>query len=132
MSDLGMNLQTNDLDVVGGDLYIVKGTDAIAQDLQQTLQVWLGEWFLDTTIGIAYRQQILVKSPNLDLVHADLLNAALGVPGITQVNAVNFTYDAPSRSLSVTIDATDSTGQTITAQAEASMPTNTTIEGTPY
>lgn len=132
MSDLTMDLSTNDLLVTNGDLSIVKGTDAIVQDLQQTLQVWAGEWFLDTTVGVPYKQQILVKNPNLDLVQADLLNAALNVPGITEVTDFNFNYDPNNRSLSVQLVANTSNGQTIQVQTQVNSPVNATIEGTPY
>ncbi len=132
MSDLTMDLSTNDLLVTNGDLSLVSGVDAITQDLQQSLQVWAGEWFLDTTVGIPYRQQILVKNPNLDLVQADLVNAALSVPGITEVTSFTFNYDSTNRSITVQIEANTSSGQTITAQTQVSVLTNATIEGTAY
>lgn len=131
MSDLLMDLDTNDLKIINGDLSIVTGTDAIAQDLQQTLQVWLGEWFLDTTKGIAYRQQILVKNPNMDIVQADLINAAAAVPGVTQILDSSFSYGASNRSLTVSIAVQDSNGQVIQTAATIGTPTGGTIEGTP-
>lgn len=127
-----MDLSTNDLLVTNGDLSLVTGSDAIAQDLQQTMQVWAGEWFLDTTVGIPYRQQILVKNPNMDVVQADLVNAAAAVPGIIQIISVEFTYSSTNRSLSVSIEAQASNGQTVTANVQINAPTNGTIEGTPY
>lgn len=131
MTDLLMDLVENDLKVISGDLSLAQGITAIQQDLQQTLQFWLGEWFLDTTVGIPYRQQILVKNPNLDLVQADLVNAALNVPGITQITDFSMQYSSTNRTASVFITALTSTGQVIKAQAQVNTPTNTTIEGTP-
>lgn len=131
MSDLLMDIGTNDLQVTNGDLSLATGDTAIQQDLQQTLQVWLGEWFLDTTVGIAYRQQILVKNPNMSIVQDDIINAATGVPGIVQVIDVSFNYSATNRSLSVSVVAQTSTGQTVKASAQITTPTNSTIEGTP-
>jgi hypothetical protein len=131
MSDLMMDLETNDLEITDGDLSIVDGTAAITQDLQQTLQVWLGEWFLDTTVGVPYRQQILVKNPNMDIVQADLINAAAAVYGVEQILDSSFEYDNSNRSLSVEIVAMDSNGQTIQAQTQIGTPLNGTIEGTP-
>jgi hypothetical protein len=131
MSDLGMNLVTNDLDIRNGDLYLVTGTDAIAQNLQQTLQLWLGEWFLDTTKGIPFKQQILIKNPNLDVVQADIVNAAVAVPGVTQVMNVTFNYSNQSRTFSISVDAQTSTGEIITVPAQITLPTNSTIQGTP-
>jgi hypothetical protein len=127
-----MDLSTNDLLITSGDLSIVTGSDAIAQDLQQTLQVWLGEWFLDTTQGIPFKQQILVKNPVIDLVQADIINAALNVPGVTGVTGLELDYNVNNRTLSMSLSATDSNGQTIEAQVSVSLPTNETIQGTVF
>ena len=107
------------------------GSDDILQNLQQTLQLWLGEWFLDTTVGIPYRQQILVKSPNLDVIQADLVNAALDVPGVTSIVDYSVNFDSTGRSLTVSMSVQDSNGQTITAQASISQPIQPSIQGTP-
>jgi hypothetical protein len=131
MSDLTMNLLTNDLQV-DGDLSMVRGEDAIVQDLQQTLQVWLGEWFLDTTVGIPFKQDILVKNPNLDVVNGDIVNAASNVPGVTQIIGVSFDYSNQNRTFSITVQAEISNGQVVQTQAKVSLPTQGTIEGTPH
>jgi hypothetical protein len=132
MSDLQMDIDTNDLQITSGDLSLATGTTAIQQRLQQALQLWLGEWFLDTTVGVPYKQQILVKNPNIDLVQADLVAAASDVPGIIQITDFSLEYSATNRSVSVYIEAQDSNGQTITAQANVGTNTTGTIEGTPY
>lgn len=126
-----MDYDTNDLLLSNGDLSIVDGSNSIAQNLKQVLQFYLGEWFLDTTKGVPYKQQILIKNPNLDLVQADIMSAASDVPGVTQILDFNFSYDSTNRSLSVFIVAQTSNGQTITVQSQVSLPTNPTIQGTP-
>ena len=123
MSDIQMDLDTNDLLLLGGDIQIVRGSDAINQDLQQTLQVWLGEWFLDTTVGIPFKQQILVKNPNLDVIQATLLDAAQNVPGVSEIDDFQFAYDSTSRSLAVSITVKTTNGQTLTASANVGQPT---------
>lgn len=132
MSDVLMSLITNDIVVANGDLSIVSGSDAIAQDWQQQMQVWAGEWFLDNTIGVPYKQTILVKNPNLDLVQAALLTATTNVPGIVLILDFNFNYDNNSRSISVSIVAQTSTGEIISSQTVITLPSPATIEGTPY
>jgi hypothetical protein len=132
MNDLAMNLETNDLDIVNGDLYLATGSDGIAQDLQQTLQFWLGEWFLDTTFGIPFKQQILIKNPNIDIVQADIINAAAGVSGVTQILDVSFNYSNTNRTFSVSMVAQTSNGQSVEVQAQITLPVNATIEGTVY
>jgi hypothetical protein len=127
-----MNLVTNDLQITDGDLSLVTGSDAIAQDLQQRLQSWLGEWFLDTTWGIPFKQQILVKNPNLDLIQADILLATTDTPGVVQVTDFNFVYDNNARSLSVKLTVQDSNGQNLDSQVTIAPPNQPTIEGTVY
>lgn len=117
MSDLLID-QNNDVVVSNGDLQIVRSDDAIAQDLQQTMQFWLGEWFLDTSKGIAYRQRILVKNPNLDVVQAELSNAALGVNGVTDLVSFLFGYTPGNRGLSATLEVKTTNGTVIKAQAQ--------------
>ena len=132
MSDLAMNLATNDLQITNGDLSLVTGSDAIAQDLQQRLQSWLGEWFLDTTWGIPFKQQILVKNPNLDLIQADILLATTDTPGVVQVTDFDFVYDNNARSLSVKLTVQDSNGQNLSSQVTIAPPNQPTIQGTVY
>lgn len=127
-----MDLETNDLLITNGDLSIVDGTDAIAQDLQQTLQVWLGEWFLNTAVGIPFKQQILVKNPIIDLVQADIINAAKNVPGITEIQEIAMEYDNANRAITMSIVALDSNGEVIKAQVPVSLPANQTIQGTVF
>jgi hypothetical protein len=127
-----MSLATNDLQITNGDLSLVTGSDAIAQDLQQRLQSWLGEWFLDTTWGIPFKQQILVKNPNLDLIQADILLATTDTPGVVQVTDFDFIYDNNARSLSVKLTVQDSNGQNLSSQVTIAPPNQPTIEGTVY
>jgi hypothetical protein len=127
-----MSLATNDLQITNGDLSLVTGSDAIAQDLQQRLQSWLGEWFLDTTWGIPFKQQILVKNPNLDLIQADILLATTDTPGVVQVTDFDFIYDNNARSLSVKLTVQDSNGQNLSSQVTIAPPNQPTIEGTPH
>lgn len=131
MSDLQMNISTNDLLITKGDLSLATGVTAIQQALQQALQLWLGEWFLDTTQGVPFRQQILVKNPNLDVVQADLIAAATAVPGIIQIVDFSMTFSDNQRGLSVYIVAQTSNGQTVTAQTQVGQNLQGTIEGTP-
>jgi hypothetical protein len=126
-----MDLATNDLLITNGDLSLVTGSDAIAQALQQTLQFWLGEWFLDTTRGVPFKQDILIKNPNLDLVQADIVNAAANVSGVTQILDIQFDYSNVNRTFSISVSALESSGQAITVQAQVTLPVNQTIEGTP-
>lgn len=126
-----MDFTTNDLQITNGDLSMNSGETSIQQALQQALQVWLGEWFLDTTVGVPYRQQILVKNPNIDVIQGLIIDAATKVPGVTEITDFSMDYSSNNRSLTIALTAQTSNGQEITAQASVGSIINGTIEGTP-
>lgn len=113
MSDLLIGGSKNDLVLTNGDLTFCRGSSAIAQDVLQQLQMFLGEWFLDTSKGIPWLQSILVKSPNLNVINATLQNAICNVNGVSQLVAFNYTYNNATRELSITFQAKCVNGQVI-------------------
>ncbi len=127
--DLAMNFLTNDLDIQNNDLYGVAGQVAIQQDIQQTLQFWYGEWFLDTTKGVPYKQYILVKNPNIDLVQGLLLKAIQARPGVVQVLDFQFNYDPINRAVAITTVVQITNGQIFTVKASVAPPALGTIQG---
>lgn len=113
MSDFLIGGDTNDLVVVNGDLVLCKGSSAIAQDCLQQLQMFLGEWYLDTSKGVPWLQTILVKNPNLNVINATLQNVICSVKGISELVAFNYTYNNATRELSITFQAKCVNGQVI-------------------
>lgn len=95
----------NDVQVVNGDLLLVDGKEAIKQHVIQRLRIFLGEWFLDNTIGLPFFDQILVKNPDKSKIDALILNCILGTPGIQQVNTYEAISDFTVRSLQITFEA---------------------------
>src|SRR4029077_4743012 len=96
MTDLALDTNPNsltfkDLKIVNGDLVLVDGTAGIMQNILQTLKIFLGEWFMDNTLGIDYFGSILVKNPNQAIINAIFINQILSVPGVTALTAYKFT-----------------------------------------
>lgn len=104
---------TNDLVVKNGQLVLATDQDQIAQAVREALGTFFGEWFLDTTIGVPWLQQILVSNPNLDTIQALLLNAVFNVPGVANINQFEFGFTPGNRNLSVTIAIVTTNGQTL-------------------
>lgn len=104
-----INLSTyNDLLVIDGDLVLTNdadpnngGANPILQDILQTLRYFLGEWFLNTTEGLPWFQEIMVKNPDLSKIETILMNAILGRPGVTQLTEFTLTPNFSIRLLSV-------------------------------
>jgi hypothetical protein len=118
MSDLLLDTVTNDLSVVSGDLVIVDKDAAIRQRLLETLRLFLGEWFLDTSKGLPYYQSILIKNPNLDVIEGLLRNAILNTDGVEQLTEFTFNYSSAGRTLSVSFQAQSSNGTLIKVQTQ--------------
>ena len=113
----------NTNDVHFSSLQIVRGDDAIAQKVRQRLRMFLGEWFLDTRLGVPYFREVGgivlgVKGPNIPAISAVFRKVILSVQQITKVLTLSFTLDPQSRSGSLNFVALLDDGRTITAIAE--------------
>lgn len=72
-------------------LKLTEGAEAIALDVTARLKTFLGEWFLDTTIGIPYYDVIFAKGTTDETIRAILASAVLATPGIEEL--LSFTFD---------------------------------------
>src|SRR4051812_32765987 len=104
MSDISLDLNRTslnyrDLLIVNNDLVLNDGQAAVTQNVLQRLQMFLGEWFLDNTIGLPYFQQILVKNPDQSKIDALFANQIMGTPGIIQLNTYSFKVNFTTRAL---------------------------------
>lgn len=97
-----------------GDIARTKGVDAIVQAIRQAVRTFLGEWFLDVTIGIDWFGSILgIKDPDINAIRAQIRAVILSVKGVTNVTAANIELDAASRSFSISYTATGDVSQLI-------------------
>jgi hypothetical protein len=81
--------------------WLVNSPDAVAQAVKTRLRLWQGEFFLDTSDGTPYLQQILGKrdaTRNPDAAIKVRILGTLGVTGIAQYASV---YDGNTRVLTV-------------------------------
>lgn len=99
---MDLKLDTNgDLAIKDGDLVLIDGVDAIAQDCEVRLKFFQGEWFLDQRLGVPWFQKILGHKPRLNAVSQILQKAILTTPGLLAISDFNLDYDGPTRKLSV-------------------------------
>ena len=96
--DLLLNPDTHDMVFVNGGCPVtVAQQDIVAQRLKITLMTFLGEWFLDTELGIPYFQQILTKVRNKATVDSIFQQAILNDPGVLEMVAYESTLDSANR-----------------------------------
>lgn len=85
--------------------------EAVAQAIQTRLGLYAGDWFLDTTEGTPWRQDVLGKGTGAvyDLVIRERI---LDTPGVLSLDAYSSTLDRDRRSLSVQATVTTLYGTT--------------------
>lgn len=114
MSDVLLDLKKTsanygDFILIDNDLAITPNQEtAIQQHILQRLRTYLGEWFMDTTLGIDYFGQILIKNPDQSKIDALLRSTILDTPGVTHLLSYNFKTDFKNRILDIdfTVDTT--------------------------
>lgn len=93
-------------------------TSSLQEDVLQRLQIrlrrFLGEWYLDTTAGVPYFQEILKKNPNRFLVESYLKQVILGTKGVSRLTTFVLDYDNPTRKITLNFSVSLSDGSTIT------------------
>lgn len=99
-----------DLDLLGQTSF-VDGADRIAQQINITLLAFLGEWFLDTTFGVPYFEDVLVKAPDRASIEAIFRARIRAVPGVNRVRALDLQIERQLRVLRVAYDADTAAGR---------------------
>ena len=102
---------THDLLLKDGKLLLTEGASQRAQQIKIALLTFFGEWEFDTSIGIPYLEQILVKTPNKFRVEAILRKKILAVQGVRRITSFGLDIDRTSRSLSVHFSAETDDGK---------------------
>ncbi|MFY0477092.1 hypothetical protein [Achromobacter marplatensis] len=99
-----------DLDLLGRAAF-VDGADRIAQQIKTTLLAFLGEWFLDTSFGVPYFEDVLVKSPDRASIEAIFRARIRAVPGVVRVRGLELQVERQLRVLRVAYDVDTAAGR---------------------
>lgn len=101
MIDLKLETTYHDLDIVNYDLQLVSGIDQVRQKIENRLQFFFGEWFLDNTQGTKLYEIVFVKNPNLSLIASTFKTTILDTTGVVSIIEYNQVYDPSLRKLTV-------------------------------
>lgn len=108
MKDIKLNIlnrideDDHDLLVEDFDLQIVDEVDAIKQNIRIRLWFFYREWFLDTSVGVRFYEDIKVKNPDLPDIEALLKAEISGTDGVNEILEFNMDFNRVTRLLSVT------------------------------
>lgn len=97
------------LDLMGATR-LIGGAQRVRQQVEITLRAFFGEWFLDTSFGVPYLEEILTKSPDRASIEAVLRSRIVDVPGVTAVRRLDLEMDRTARALRVTFEAETAEG----------------------
>lgn len=105
MKSLKLDKNTHDLVFENGELLIVEDTDGnpeqIVQNLRTRLLFFRGEWFLDTSVGLPYFTDIMVKSPNIPHIEAVIKLEILEVSGVLEITQFDLNFDIAARKMTI-------------------------------
>lgn len=107
--------EDGDLDFSTGKLVIERDpAKCLASKLRARYRLYLGEWLLDTRLGVPYVQLILVKNPNMTVVRGVLRRVLESTPGVASIDEFTVTYDPRTRSAAFSFRVTTDLGAVIT------------------
>lgn len=101
--DLLLDSDTNDIVFVNGQCPVTQRlTDVVAQRLKITLYTFLGEWFLDTTIGVPYFQQIFGKVRSKSTIDLIFQRVIANDPDVIEILSFESELAASTRGYTMT------------------------------
>jgi hypothetical protein len=96
-----------------GNIAVAEDPYSLAQDAASAIKLFLGELWFDTSQGVPYFQQLFGNPPNVTLIKAKFVAAALTVPGVA--SATVFITSIVGRNVSGQVQVTDANGVTTAA-----------------
>jgi hypothetical protein len=75
------------------------------QAVRSSLLLFLGEWFLNTAEGTAWKT-ILAKSPNIALAKSLVAARIKRVAGVSSLDSLSLDFNRQARSLTISFSAT--------------------------
>ena len=82
--------------------FLVDSPDTVAQAIRTRLALWTGEWFLDTSDGMPWSEQVLGKRQRGKNYDAAIRQRIMETDGVTEITEYSSAFDGNSRALTVT------------------------------
>lgn len=98
---------SGDFTIGSGQDFYINTPDAVAQAVLTRLRLWRGEWFINTTDGTPWNQEILGKRQRGKSPDGAIKKRILGTEGVREILSYSSNFDGNTRNL--TVNATIST-----------------------
>lgn len=120
--DLALGSDHDLLLTADGNVRLTSGIPESAQQrLGITLSMFLGEWFLDQTVGIPYFQELFVKVPDDATVRTIFRTVIEADNYVVSVPQLDVTFDRASRQMSTTFVAQLVKGDELTVSIQSGL-----------
>ncbi|WAJ27146.1 hypothetical protein [Antarcticirhabdus aurantiaca] len=93
IADLGMTAD--------GNLELVADGEAVGQHARQRIMTFEGEWFIDTTCGVPWLEQIMGRQFDEALAESVIKTEILETDGVTGIEAFAMSFDRRTRGIHV-------------------------------
>jgi len=101
MRDFKLDDDTWDLLLVNNDLPVVSGDEWALQKLAIRLQFFLGEYYLDTSKGVRFYQDVFKKNPDIPTIDAMYKREIIASPGVNELLSFSSAYTNSTRTYSI-------------------------------
>jgi hypothetical protein len=85
-----------------GNLDMVTDAEAVGQHARQRTMTFFGEWFLDTTCGVPWLEQIMGRQFDAALAESVIKKELIETDGVTGIEAFSLSYSRTVRGINVT------------------------------
>ena len=109
----------NDLALVNGQILRVTQAEQVVQHVRTRLLFYLGEWFLDTSAGVPYFQEIFLKPANIANVESRIKAQIIETPEVESLTSFSLDFNKTTRVVRIFFEA-----RTIYGDISDSIPLN--------
>ena len=95
---------TGDLLIENDKMILIDGVSEIQQLVSSKLKTFMGEYFLDNTIGLPYFQVIFEKGVNPSIIYSIFLEALTNIDGIEEITQLDIDVDYQYRTGTIDIE----------------------------
>lgn len=109
--NIALGKNSHDIFFVDGQLAMVVDNDNIEQKLKSRLQTFLGEWYLETSIGLPFFTEILIKNPDIPNIDSLIKAEIIDTEGVLELVEYGSEFKPAERSFSVEFKVLTTVGE---------------------
>ncbi len=96
--------------IANNSVALIDGSAQVKQIIREHLRTFLGEFFLDTTLGVPYFQTIMQKGISQTIIEGIFKSQILSCDGVIELTSFTITINAETRKLKLDFSALTDNG----------------------